>query len=277
MKKKIFKAIKIILISLLAIIVLGIAAVFLYVKIAISTEGDKIKDFTVTTYDGQVIKLYETLEEKDMVLINLWATWCPPCRSEFPFMEEAYQLYKDDVEIIALSCEPSDSDEVLAEFVEEMGMSFPVGRDTVGIAKKFLALSIPTSIVVDSEGIVRKIEVGAMTSVEDFAALFDNYVSSEDNAPVAAGEKPAASEVNYVISFADEDGNAVKGVSLQVCDASLCQVFVSDSNGKCAFTLPAYGYELHLLKLPEGYEYVGEEALTAPENGGELEIVLKKA
>ena len=80
--------------------------------------GDKMEDFTVTTYDGGEFSLYEVLEEKDMVLINIWATWCPPCRMEFPFMEEAYQLYKDDVEIIALSCEPSDSDEVLATFTE---------------------------------------------------------------------------------------------------------------------------------------------------------------
>ena len=233
--------------------------------------GEKMADFTVATYDGGEFNLYQVLEEKDMVLINIWATWCPPCRMEFPFMEEAYQLYKDDVEIIALSCEPSDSDEVLAEFVEEMGMSFPVGRETAGLTFGLEVSAIPMSVVVDSEGIIRYKEVGAMFSLEQFSELFETYISADEGSDKSTGD------VDYVISFVDEEGKAVEGLMLQVCDDSLCQVFVSDSNGKCSFTLPAYGYELHLLKLPEGYEYVGEEALTAPENGGELEIVLKKA
>ena len=76
----------------------------------IGTElGNGIADFTFTTYDGQSYSLYETLKEKKMVLINLWATWCGPCRSEFPYMEEAYEKYKDDIEIFALSVEEDDS------------------------------------------------------------------------------------------------------------------------------------------------------------------------
>ena len=62
--------------------------------------GDKMDDFTVTTHDGRSLTLSEVLKEKDAVLINFWATWCNPCRNEFPFMEEAYQQYADKVEII---------------------------------------------------------------------------------------------------------------------------------------------------------------------------------
>ena len=233
-------------------------------------EGDIIPDFTVTTYDGRELSLYQVLEEKDMVLINIWATWCPPCQMEFPFMEEAYQLYKDDVEIIALSCEPSDTDKVLQDFAKEMGMSFPVGRETVGLTAGFEVSAIPMSVVVDSEGIIRYKEVGAMFSLEQFSELFESYITDDES------EESAGDEADYLISFVDEKGKAVEGVMLQVCDESLCQVFVSDSDGNCAFTLPPYAYELHLLMLPEGYEYEGEEVLSAPEKGGELEITLKK-
>ena len=85
--------------------------------------GDKMDDFTVTTYDGRSLTLSEVLKEKDAVLINFWATWCGPCRQEFPFMEEAYQQYTDKVEIIALSVEPTDTNDVLAAFAAEQGVT----------------------------------------------------------------------------------------------------------------------------------------------------------
>ena len=109
--------------------------------------GDKIDDFTVTTYDGKEVSLYKVLEEKDMVLLNLWATYCIPCGNEFPAMQEAYAQYQDKVEIIALSTDPSDSDEVLAEYVQKKGMTFPVTRDTIGLQKRIHANGIPVSIV----------------------------------------------------------------------------------------------------------------------------------
>ena len=125
---------------------------------AVYQLGDKIDDFTMTTYDGTSVTLSEVLKEKDMVLINIWATWCGPCRNEFPFLEEAYQQYKDKVEVLALSCEPTDDDQVLTDFVAEMGLTFPVGRDDVGLDSRFGVRSIPTSVVVDSFGTICFIE-----------------------------------------------------------------------------------------------------------------------
>ena len=140
--------------------------------------GNGIADFTFTTYDGQSCSLYETLKEKKMVLINLWATWCGPCRSEFPFMEEAYEKYKDDIEIFALSVEEDDSNEVLAEYVAEMGMTFPVGQDTPNLFRdSFYTGAIPTSVVIDRFGTICFMEANAVTSVETFERLFDTFVA----------------------------------------------------------------------------------------------------
>jgi len=141
--------------------------------------GDTIEDFTVTTFDGKTVTLSEVLAEKDMVLINIWASWCGPCKMEFPYMEQAYQLYKDRIEIVALSCEPTDTDDVLADFAAEVGMSFPVAGDTPNFAAKFLASSIPTSVIVDRFGVVCFIEAGAITSLEGFTNLFDVFVGEE--------------------------------------------------------------------------------------------------
>ncbi len=138
--------------------------------------GGKIADFTVTTYDGQTVTLSEVLKEKEAVLINIWATWCGPCRNEFPFMEEAYKQYSDKVEIIALSCEPTDTNDMLADFAAQMGMTFKVAQDTVGMADKFNVSAIPTSVMVDRFGTICFWESGSLPDVASFTRLFDAFL-----------------------------------------------------------------------------------------------------
>ena len=141
--------------------------------------GDRIEDFTVTTYDGREINLYKVLEEKDMVLLNFWATWCGPCGMEFPAMQEAYEQYQDKMEIIAMSIEDTDSDEVLADYVQEKGMTFCVARDAIGLNSRFQFNGIPTSIVVDRFGTICLLEEGAMPDSAVFTNLFDVYTAED--------------------------------------------------------------------------------------------------
>lgn len=172
------KNIKSLLAMVLALLLLGscaaVAEAPTYYKL-----GGKIDDFTVTTWDGQVITLSEVLAEKDMVLINMWATWCGPCRNEFPFMQEAYAQYADDVAIIALSVEETDTPDVLKEFVTEMGMTFYVAQDTAGLAEKFYVSAIPTSVVIDRNGTICFWEEGSVPDVGSFIRLFDAFVGDD--------------------------------------------------------------------------------------------------
>ena len=152
--------------------------------------GDSMEDFTVTTYDDQTITLSEVLKEKDMVLINIWATWCGPCRSEFPYMEQAYKPYQDRIEIIALSSEPTDTKDVLTAFANEMGLTFKVGQDTPDLAAKFGVTGIPTSVIIDRNGTICYIESGAITSADIFARLFDAFVGEEYSESVLLKDIP---------------------------------------------------------------------------------------
>ena len=156
------------------------------------TPGDTIDDFTVTTYDGRTITLSEVLQEKDAVLINIWASWCGPCRNEFPYMEEAYRQYSDRIEVIALSCEESDSDADLAAFAEKLGLTFPIARDTVNMAYRLQASSIPTTIMVDRFGTICFRVSGSMPDTESFIRLFDAFVGdSYTESRVYEGLPPA--------------------------------------------------------------------------------------
>ena len=141
--------------------------------------GDKIDDFTVTTYDGKEVSLYKLLEEKEMVLLNLWATFCGPCAAEFPAMQEAYEQYQDKVGIIALSTDPTDSDEILAEYVQKKGMTFHVTRDTVNLEKRVHSSGIPTSIVVDRFGIICAIASGGEPETSVFTNLFEIFTAED--------------------------------------------------------------------------------------------------
>ena len=146
----------------------------------IGTElGAGIADLTFTDCSGAAHSLYETLQEKKMVLINIWATWCGPCRSEFPYMEMAYEAYKDDIEIFALSCEEGDTDEIIADFAADMGLTFPMGRDTAGLGDAYVQDGIPTTLIVDRFGTICFLETGSITSAETFATLFDIFTADD--------------------------------------------------------------------------------------------------
>ena len=89
--------------------------------------GDIMYDFTVTTPDGEKIVLSDLLKEKKMVLLNFWYTSCSWCVTEFPFMEEAYQMYKDDVAIVAV--DPlGETDDAIKAFPTNynLNLSFPL-------------------------------------------------------------------------------------------------------------------------------------------------------
>ncbi|MBQ6528526.1 MAG: TlpA family protein disulfide reductase [Clostridia bacterium] len=143
-----------------------------------SAQTREMPDFTVETLSGS-FSLSETLSEKKMVLINFFTSWCPPCRMEFPYMQEAYEQYADSVAVIALSIEENDSDEVLRSYAEELGLTFPVGSDSkTHLSSLFSVQSIPTTVIVDRFGQIVLVEVGAKSSVDDFLHLFDYMTSA---------------------------------------------------------------------------------------------------
>ena len=152
--------------------------------------GYRIPNFTVTTYDGTSITLYDLLREKEMVLINIWATWCPPCQREFPYMQQAYEQYQDQVEILALSCDFEDTNAMIADFAAEYGLTFPMGQDTNYLLYRFNRNSIPTSIVIDRYGVICFIESGAITSVDTFARLFETFLGDDYSESILLTDLP---------------------------------------------------------------------------------------
>ncbi|WP_066174725.1 TlpA disulfide reductase family protein [Bacillus marinisedimentorum] len=126
-------------------------------------KGNIAPDFELTTLEGEQVRLSDYRGQK--VIINFWATWCPPCRAEMPDMQSFYEKSGDKVEILAVNATMSEKkEENVAEFVENFGLTFPILMDTENnVNRKYSIVSIPTSYFVDSNGKVFTKFTGAMS------------------------------------------------------------------------------------------------------------------
>lgn len=153
-------------------------------------KGDTIADFTVTTFDGKEVTLSDVLREKDAVLINVFATWCGPCKSEFPFMEQVYKQLQDKVEIIAVSGDSTDTNEKIRQVATSLGLTFPMAQDSAGISRGLNLSAYPTTIVVDRFGTIIFSQIGSFPDETSFTRLFDFLISDEYTESVVLSTLP---------------------------------------------------------------------------------------
>jgi peroxiredoxin len=123
-------------------------------------EGHLAPDFILKTFEGNTVRLSEFRGQK-VVLINFWATWCPPCRLEMPTMQQIYSEYKaKGFEILAVNIEPN-AQQAINDFVKELRLTFPILLDSdMKVTRKFRVIGLPVSILIDRQGIIRAKEVG---------------------------------------------------------------------------------------------------------------------
>ena len=124
-----------------------------------STEAEAAPDFEVETFDGETLRLSD-LNGK-VVVLNFWASWCPPCRWEMPFFETMWQEYRDQG-VVFVGIAISDTLENVRAFAEEAGVTYPVGLDTTNeTARTYEVLSLPTTFFVGKDGKIERKLAGA--------------------------------------------------------------------------------------------------------------------
>lgn len=206
--------------------------------------GQALPEFSFGTTDGGTVSVSELLQAKDVVVLNIFASWCPPCRAEFPEMERVYQDHADRMEIVAVSGDPDDTLEMIADYKAELGLSFPMGLGT-DIADYVQLEGYPTTLIVDKRGIIGYFQLGAFATEAQFRGLIDYYLSERYD-----GTAPGVFNV-YVC---DKDGEPVPGAVVQFCDTA-CRLYTSDADGVISFTGKPARYSLHIQSVPEGYGY----------------------
>jgi peroxiredoxin len=123
--------------------------------------GRPAPDFVFPGLDGKMVRLADY--KGKVVFLNIWATWCPPCREEMPSMENLYKELKgEDFEILAVSIDASEA-KAVAPFMKEFRLSFPVLLDPKGTAKSLYGTTgVPESFIIDKKGRIEKIIIGPM-------------------------------------------------------------------------------------------------------------------
>jgi cytochrome c biogenesis protein CcmG, thiol:disulfide interchange protein DsbE len=117
-------------------------------------------DFTLATPRGEAVQL--SALRGQVVLINVWATWCPPCRAEMPAIEAAYaQYHEQGFAVLAVNLQEDPG--AVAAFMEEHRLTFPALLDSDGaVSANYQARVMPSSFFVDRSGVVRAVYRGPM-------------------------------------------------------------------------------------------------------------------
>jgi len=140
-------------------------------------------DFSVTTLEGKTIKLSELKGKR--VILNFWATWCPPCMAEVPyFIKLRSETPESEIVIVGISSEDVGT---LKAFVKQNGINYPVAStDVLPTPYNVPTGKIPTTFFIDRKGVIQSVEVGGRDFEELKAhALADDYVGEPKPAPPA--------------------------------------------------------------------------------------------
>lgn len=123
-------------------------------------RGFLAPDFELKTSTGEAIRLSDLRGQA--VLVNLWATWCPPCRTEMQTIEKVYRQYKDQG-LVVLGVNMTYQDDPLAvmPFVNNQKLTFPILLDNTGIVGQAYELkSLPSSYFIRRDGIINEVVIG---------------------------------------------------------------------------------------------------------------------
>ena len=117
-------------------------------------------DFRLSDLNGDTVRLSDF--RGNVVLLNFWATWCYPCRTEMPSMNAVYQDYRGKEFVVLAIASDAQGKEVVSPFVEEYDLTFPVLLDPQDVVGRRLQISgIPTSYLLDKHGRIAGVESGA--------------------------------------------------------------------------------------------------------------------
>ncbi len=156
--------------SPLILIVLGVGLLiigWMAVSASMNTATGRVgsaPDFTVTTLVGETVRLSDYRGQ--IVMLNFWATWCPPCRAEMPAIERAYERYSEQG-VMVLAINNGETSAEIAPFVQAFALQFPVVLDTERRLQDVFAISgYPTSLFIGRDGSTYATHVGGLSPVQ---------------------------------------------------------------------------------------------------------------
>jgi len=122
-------------------------------SLEIADTGQEAPDMPMPGIEGGVVR-FDSFKGK-VIVLNFWATWCPPCRKEMPLLESTYKRYKDKG-LVILGINYNEDRERVLKFTQEMGVTFPIILDKeLNLTRKYGVLALPATFFIDKKGIIR--------------------------------------------------------------------------------------------------------------------------
>jgi peroxiredoxin len=131
-------------------------------------------EISLTSLDGEVVNLSDLRGQ--VVLVNIWASWCTPCKTEMPAIQNMYDKYKDDgFVVLAVNATNSDNINNVMNFVDNQNLTFPILLDIEGaISQKYQVQALPSSFFITKDGIINEVVIGGPMA----EALLESRISS---------------------------------------------------------------------------------------------------
>ena len=183
--------------------------------------GDVAYDFSVTTPDGETVTLSEELKTAEVVVLNYWYNGCSACEYEFPYMQEAYEMYGDKVSIIAV--DPLYDSNSTKGYQESRGLTFTMASVPNNWTSAFNVNGAnvdgyPTTVIIDRYGVICMIEEGALTALRYWTSLFDHFTGDDYEQKMILSADDVLTQVKPNVEMAtdEEIAEAMGSAELQV-------------------------------------------------------------
>ena len=128
--------------------------------------GSPAPDFRAATLDPAAPPRVKTLADYrgQVLLVNVWATWCGPCRVEMPSIEALHRAYgPDGLKVVAVSIDDAGQERAIRDFARQLGLTFEILHDPAGeIRKSYQTTGVPETFVIGPDGVIRKKIIGAV-------------------------------------------------------------------------------------------------------------------
>ena len=150
-------------------------------RIAAVEVGEPAPAYRTVSLAGDSVSL-EGLRGQ-VVLLNIWATWCLPCRTEMPELQRLYQQHRDrGFQVVGVSIDAGGEDAAVRGFADEYGMTFPLWRDADGrVSTTFAAIGVPASYLIGRDGTLLWRKIGPVAEHDpELARVIEEAVGSQE-------------------------------------------------------------------------------------------------